>query len=357
MKNTKYQSLVIEAIVFDLSLFADIVIPENGGTNMHTTKSDNISVEFTKMQDEAFLRETKANLAYDKYAKKVNIAKRKGKTYEFFKKDRANPANTKQLKEGLTPDPSKLSITSTTASIDQYGDWQIFSDVTVDTSMHDLISVSRSTLARQAAESYDIMTRNKLVSEAGKLYCGGRSDNSAMTDNDKITLAAIVKAVALLKADNIPPAVGGDYVMYIHPHVWHDLILDPDWQKFHVNNPGNMEAGELGRIAGCRFIETTHAKISKGKDTEGTVLGGGSEGDIPLYHNIIVGAEAYAIIDLANEGVQMKTVLPHASIADPLGQRASVGFKMWFGIAVTDKLAIYDVICTSPEFANVAQAN
>lgn len=347
MKNKKYQSLVIEAIVFDLSLFADVIIPENGATNMHTTDSANISVEFTKMQDEAFLRETKANLAYDRYAKKVNIAKRKGKTYEFFKKDRANPANTKKLKEGYTPDPSKLSITSFTANIEQYGDWQLFSDVTVDTSMHDLISVSRSTLSRQAAESYDIMARNELVAEAGKIYCGGRASVSAMTTNDKITLAAVVKAVAMLKADNIPPAVGGDYVMYIHPHVWHDLILDPDWQKFHVNNPSNMEAGELGRIAGCRFIETTHAKIT---------TDGGST-NIPLYHNIILGSEAYALIDLANQGVQMKTVLPQASIADPLGQRASVGFKMWFGIAITDELAMYDVVCTSPEFASTASAN
>lgn len=347
MKNNKYQSLVIEAIVFDLSLFADVIIPENGGTNMHTTGSSNISVEFTKMQDEAFLRETKANLAYDKYAKRVNIAKRKGKTYEFFKKDRANPANTKKLEEGWTPDPSKLSITSFTANIEQYGDWQLFSDVTVDTSMHDLISVSRGTLSRQAAESYDIMTRNTLVAEAGKLYCGGRSGASAMTANDKITLAAIVKAVALLKADNIPPAVGGDYVMYIHPHVWHDLILDSDWQKFHVNNPSNMESGELGRIAGCRFIETTQTKITED--------GGTSE--IPLYHNIIVGSEAYALIDLANKGVEMKTVLPQASIADPLGQRASVGFKMWFGIAILDELAMYDVVCTSPEFAANVSAN
>lgn len=347
MKSNKYQSLVIEAIVFDLSLFADVIIPENGGTNMHTAESANISVEFTKMQDEAFLRETKANLAYDKYAKKVNIAKRKGKTYEFFKKDRANPNNTKKLKEGWTPDPSKLSITSFTANIEQYGDWQLFSDVTVDTSMHDLISVSRGTLSRQAAESYDIMTRDMLVAEAGKLYCGGRSGASAMTANDKITLAAIVKAVALLKADNIPPAVGGDYVMFIHPHVWHDLILDPDWQKFHVNNPSNMESGELGRIAGCRFIETTQTKITED---------GGST-KIPLYHNIIVGSEAYALIDLANKGVEMKTVLPQASIADPLGQRASVGFKMWFGIAILDELAMYDVVCTSPEFAANVSAN
>lgn len=347
MKNTKYQSLVIEAIVFNLSLFDNVVIPANGGTNMHTTDSANISVEFTKMQDEAFLRETKANLAYDKYAKKVNISKRKGKTYEFFKKDRANPANTKKLKEGWTPDPSKLSITSFTANIEQYGDWQLHSDVSIDTSLHDLIDVSRVTLSRQAAESYDIMTRNTLVAEAGKLYCGGRAGASSMTANDKITLAAIVKAVALLKADNIPPAVGGDYVMFIHPHVWHDLILDPDWQKFHVNNPSNMESGELGRIAGCRFIETTQTKITKD----------GGTSSIPLYHNIIVGSEAYALIDLANKGVEMKTVLPQASIADPLGQRASVGFKMWFGIAILDELAMYDVVCTSPEFAANVTAN
>ena len=352
MENNKYQSLVIEAIVFDLSLFADVIIPENGGTNMHTTESANISVEFTKMQDEAFLRETKANLAYDKYAKKVNIAKRKGKTYEFFKKDRANPANTKPLEEGWTPDPSKLSITSFTANIEQYGDWQLHSDVSIDTSLHDLIDISRVTLSRQAAESYDIMTRNTLVAEAGKLYCGGRSGVSAMTANDKITIAAIVKAVALLKADNIPPAAGGDYVMFIHPHVWHDLILDPDWQKFHVNNPSNMESGELGRIAGCRFIETTQTKITKDGGTED-----GGTASIPLYHNIIVGSEAYALIDLANKGVEMKTVLPQASIADPLGQRASVGFKMWFGIAILDELAMYDVVCTSPEFAANVSAN
>lgn len=347
-------------VVFDLQLFADTVVPGNIATNMHTTSSANISPEFQKAQDEDFLRQVKAKLTMVTYARKKNVGKRKGKTIQHFKVDRTSPSNTRRLTEGYTPDPSKLTITDVTGSIAQYGDYHVFTDEVMDTSMHDLISVSKRAQARQAAEAQDKFTRDLLVSGASQvLYCPPVTNGVAgtapsaltgMTTNCRLTVAVVVKAVAMLKADDIPPAVGDNYVMLIHPHVWHDLILDPEWQKFHVNSPANMEDGELGRIAGCIFVDTSRAKIT---------VDGGADSNLPVYHNIILGSEAYEVLDLSGEGVKFLVKLPSTTndTSDPLGQRATVGHKFWWGGMILDELALIDVRSCSTEFAGVAEAN
>ena len=64
------------------------------------------------------------------------------------------------------------------------------------------------------------------------------------------------------KADKI----GDSYVAIIHPDVSYDLMSDAAWQNVKDYDPKDWYEGEIGKIAGCRFVETTEAKVFHAQD-------------------------------------------------------------------------------------------
>lgn len=60
--------------------------------------------------------------------------------------------------------------------------------------------------------------------------------------------------------------IDGDYVAIIHPDVAYDLMNDPKWESLNTYQPKNVYAGEIGRLYGVRFVETSEAKIFHGDD-------------------------------------------------------------------------------------------
>jgi N4-gp56 family major capsid protein len=79
----------------------------------------------------------------------------------------------------------------------------------------------------------------------------------------------------------------------------------------------NLFEGEIGRVAGIRFVETTEAKIfAKGA------------GEKDVYSTLVLGANAYGVTDVEGGGLQhIVKQLGSAGTADPLNQRATVGWK------------------------------
>jgi len=85
---------------------------------------------------------------------------------------------------------------------------------------------------------------------------------------------------------------------------------DNDWKYPHQYvNTDNIYAGELGAIAGVRFVETTEAKIFAGA--------GASSANV--YATMILGKNAYGVTDIAGGGLQhIVKQLGSAGTADPL---------------------------------------
>lgn len=56
----------------------------------------------------------------------------------------------------------------------------------------------------------------------------------------------------------------------LHPYVAYDLMRDSEWIDAHkYAQPENLYEGEIGEIAGVRFVQTTEAKIYCGADLAG----------------------------------------------------------------------------------------
>lgn len=298
---------MFDIMMINLQVFANVV---------QTTLLSGLSAENKTFYDMTLLDEAQAALVHDQFAQKRPIPMNGGKTIEF-RKFASLPKATTPLTEGVTPDGKSLNVTAVTATVAQYGDYITQSDVLELTSIDNTIVEATKILGRQAGLTLDTITRNVLQSGTNVTYCP-KSDGSEVTSRAgldatcQLTVKVVQQVVAKLKGQNAP-TINGKYVAIIHPYVAYSLMRDPEWIDAHkYAQPDNLFTGEIGEIAGVRFVETTEAKVYQGG----------------VFGTLIMGANAYGVTEITGGGLQ--TIIKQkgsAGTADPLDQRSSIGWK------------------------------
>ena len=296
-------------MLINLQLFA-------GTPNTNVTGDSGLSPEMKTFYDMTLIDEASPNLIHDQFGQKRPIPANGGKKIEF-RKFASLPKALTPLTEGVTPDGKKLTVTAIEAEVAQYGDYMVQSDVLELTSIDNTIVEATKVLGRQAGLTLDTITRNILHSATNKWFCP-KADGTAVTDNNGLddtcvlTVDVIKQVVADLKANNAPK-INGDYVAIIHPYVTYDLMSDPEWIESHkYAKPDNLYEGEIGKVAGVRFVETSEAKVYEGG----------------IFGTLILADGAYGVTEITGGGLQ--TIVKQkgsAGTADPLDQRSSVGWK------------------------------
>ena len=301
----------------NLQLFAEVQ------TTLLTGAADqtgNLSAEMKTFYDMTLIDEAAANLVHDQFGQKRPIPMGSGKTIEFRKFAALTKALT-PLTEGVTPDGKGLTVSTVTATVNQYGDYITQSDVLELTALDNTILEATKLLGRQAGLTLDTVVRNVLHSGTNVTYCPKVAADGAETavtsraslDNTcQLTVKVLQQVVAKLRAQNAP-TIGGKYVAIIHPYVAYDLMRDPEWVDAHkYAAPENLYAGEIGEVAGIRFVQTSEAKIYPGG----------------VFGTLVFGDGAYGVTEITGGGLQ--TIVKQkgsAGTADPLDQRSSVGWK------------------------------
>ena len=296
---------------FNLQLFANEV---------QTTLLSGLTAEMKTFYDMTLIDEAQANLVHDQFGQKRPIPKNGGKTIEFRKFAALTKALT-PLTEGVTPDGKGLTVSTITATVSQYGDYITQSDVLELTSLDNTILEATKLLGRQAGLTLDTIVRNVMQSGTNVTYCPKVAADGAETsvtsragldDSCQLTVKVLQQVVAKLRAQNAP-TINGKYVAIIHPYVAYDLMRDPEWQDAHkYAKPENLYEGEIGEIAGIRFVQTSEAKIYSGG----------------VFGTLVFGDGAYGVTEITGGGLE--TIVKQkgsAGTADPLDQRSSVGWK------------------------------
>jgi N4-gp56 family major capsid protein len=151
-------------------------------------------------------------------------------------------------------------------------------------------------------------------------YANGRVSRVTVAAGDVLTVLEIRKAVRFLKNQKARPVAGGDYVAFVNPNTTFDLQSDTAWKDPHTyQDTTNLYSGEIGRLYGVRFIESTETKVFTGAGAAG----------IDVNATIIVGANAYGMIPL--QGGDLDFIfknLGESGTADPLNQRWTSGWKV-----------------------------
>ena len=298
---------MFDIMMINLQVFANQV---------QTTLLSGLSAENKTFYDMTLLDEAQAALVHDQFAQKRPIPMNGGKTIEF-RKFASLPKATTPLTEGVTPDGKSLNVTAVTATVAQYGDYITQSDVLELTSIDNTIVEATKILGRQAGLTLDTVTRNVLQSGTNVTYCPKSSGDevtsrAGLDATCQLTVKVVQHVVAKLKGQNAP-TINGKYVAIIHPYVAYSLMRDPEWIDAHkYAQPDNLFTGEIGEIAGVRFVETTEAKVYEGG----------------VFGTLIMGTNAYGVTEITGGGLQ--TIIKQkgsAGTADPLDQRSSIGWK------------------------------
>lgn len=293
-------------------------------TLKNTVGSNDLSPEMKTFYDKTLLKFAKANLVHDQFAQKRNIPKGGGKTIEFRKYSQLPKALT-ALTEGVTPDGQNLNVTAVTATVAQYGGYITLSDVLLLTAIDNNLVEAIELLGDQAGRTLDTITREVLVGGTNVLYAGGRAARTAITATDKLTVMDIKKAVRELKV-GLAKKIDGSYVAIIHPDCEFDLENDDEWiNASQYAGSTQIFEGEIGKLYGVRFVETTEAKIWA---KAGAPITEGGTDKISVYATLVMGANAYGTTMV--EGGGLETIvkqLGSGGTADPLNQRATAGWK------------------------------
>lgn len=246
---------------------------QNFSENIQTTLSPGLSAEMKTFYDMTLIDEAQANLVHDQFGQKRPIPANGGKVIEFRKFAPLAKATT-PLTEGVTPDGKQLSVSTVSATVSQYGDYITQSDMLELTALDNTILESAKLLGRQAGATLDTVVRNVMHSGTNVIYAEKKGEDGSeevlsramLDENCPITVELIQRAVAKLRAQNAP-TINGKYVGIVHPYVAYDLMRDSEWIDAHkYAQPENLYEGEIGEIAGVRFVQTTEAKIYAGED-------------------------------------------------------------------------------------------
>jgi len=212
--------------------------------------------------------------------------------------------------EGVPPAEEALSIGYAEYSVTQKGRLVGMTDVAMALSPFDLLSIAAEKVAFDAK-----MTVDRSIATAVKAGTGVTLPALA---GSVLAAVDIRKWVVALKAAHVPTFPDGFYLCMAHPAVIYDLQSDTTiggWlEASKYADPSRLLNGEIGRMWGVRFIETT----------VGTVTAGSPD----TYTTTIFGPDYFAFGDL--QSIQSYMVRPGGDHSDPLAQKALVGYKgMW----------------------------
>lgn len=288
-----------------------------------------LSDEMKVFYEKTLIDLAEAKLVHNQFGDEYDIPANGGKTIEFRQFAPLAKAMT-PISEGVTPTGNTLSVSTITATVDQYGDYIEVSDILDMTAIDNVIVQSTKLLGSQAGRTLDSVTRDVLCGGTNVILVGDRQDRAHLTATDTLNVDVFNQAATVLAAQNAE-YIDDSYVAIIHPYAKYDLITSPAWIDIHkYADPTAIYEGEIGKIGNIRFVESTEAKIWN----DSTCPSDGGSGNLSVFGTIVLGAHAYGKTRLANGGLQ-HIVKPLGAGQDPLNQRATIG---WKATAVAERL-------------------
>ena len=285
--------------------FQLLALNPNTTTDTNSTTGNDLSAEMKTYYSDYLIDTASPRLVHDQFGQKHLIPKNGGKTIEFRKYDPL-PKLTKAITEGVTPDGQKLTVETVTANVDQYGGYVTITDMLDLTAIDNNMVQSTKLIGNQAGATLDTITRDVINGGTSKQYGDSQTINARYlltggeaSGNTYLTVDAIRLAARYLKTQNAEK-IGDSYVAIIHPDISYDLTSDPNWKDVKTYcDPKDMYDGEIGKIAGVRFVETTEAKIFHADDLSAAsrnLTGASASGAVVTISETLTSADIEKIV-------------------------------------------------------------
>lgn len=295
-----------------------------------------VSQQAQTFYDRTLLERLKPKLVFLQYGQKKPIPKREGATGNWRRFTSLSPATT-PLVEGVTPQGDRLVVEYVSATVQGYGNFVYLTDLLDMAGIDPVATETVELMGENAAETLDIVVRDVVARGTNVYRVNGKADRNLVAADDIIDGATMRRARRIMARNNAKPVPGaGAYIGIVHPDVAYDIMGDPAWVNAN-QYAGSQKIfdGEIGKMHGVRYIESTLAPIFEGEGA----------GDIDVYGTIILAANGYGVPDIAGSS-KPKTIiksLGSGGTSDPLEQRSSIGWKAYLAAVRLDELCILRV--------------
>lgn len=275
------------------------------------------------------------------------------------------PLATTPLVEGVTPGGSLLTNQDYTVQLFQYGDFVTITDVIEDTHTDPILQQTTDILGEQAAVTVETLRFNVLVAGTNVWYANLVSTRAGiitaitLADQRRVTTglnrqnARKITSVVSSNPDFNTTSVEAAYMAVCHPDLESDIRNMTGFVPVAKYGPHTSPfEGEIGSVEQVRYLTSTVIApfLNAGGTTgAGTTFRstGGSNNDV--YPILVFGRDAYGIVPLKGKSSMTPMVVnPKPAAGDPLGQRGTVGWKLWTNTVILQDafMARLEVACS-----------
>lgn len=256
------------------------------------------------------------------------------------------PLATTPLVEGVTPTGRTLANQDYTVQLAQYGDFITITDVVNDTHPDDILAVATDVLGENAAETVETLRFNVLKAGVNVFYANQVAGRSAvatkisLADQRRVTTALSrqnakkITSVVASTPDYNTKSVEAAFVAVVHPDLETDIRDMTGFKPVADYGPHTTPwEGEIGSVEQVRYIGTTIAKPFEGTGVvvaSAPTLRSNGGVNIDVYPVLYFARDAFGIVPLkGKDSMTPMVVNPRPAAGDPLGQRGTVGWKLW----------------------------
>lgn len=257
----------------------------------------NLSPEMAIYYDKVFLDRAVMEQKYNFLAIKKTFAKNSGKTVYFTRQTAMTP-KTAALSEGTTPTGTAFTSSTISATVSEYGDYTEFSSMysltTIDAGLKEKIEG----LGTWAGESLDTILRNTMLASSTIQYASAstaRTQTSAITTSDVLSVAELRKAFNTLYVNKAPKFENGNYRGAISAQGLLELQGDTtagNWININIYNGAEnaemVKKGVIGRLYGFDLVPTNNQYSQSSTVT--------------VYSSFFAGKGAVAEVDISGGG-------------------------------------------------------
>lgn len=243
----------------------------NTQTTLNTASTTFLNKDYREKKTLAWAR---TKMIHAKFGQKRPIPEHNGKRVEFRRWDTFDPNEAMTpLTEGVTPTGLALSQTNVEAEVAQYGAYVEISDMLKKTNYANDLKEVPALLGELMGTVLEWITRDAMNAGTNVQFANGKTERVALTANDKLTVDEIRKAVRTLKKAKARKFNGSEtggkpgsrkphFICICSPDAVYDLQSDPLWQDVSkYSNAEQIYDGEIGRLFGVVFVESTEAKV------------------------------------------------------------------------------------------------
>lgn len=235
--------------------------------------------------------------------------------------------------EGVPTTAVSMTATNVTGTTAQFDAAVSISDILAYVSFGDVMKEAISRLAYNAGLSIDTVVRGE-ITNSGTAQGATGVYWSAVPATGVLSIGEIKKAVRTLRRNDAMEQTDGYFAAVVHPDALYDLMTDTstggwiDANKYTDAQVQSLLKGEVGKMHGVRFLETSNGRVRGSSYATGSAVVASAS----LYISSVFGRDAFGVTDLQNLKTYVKG-FESGGTGDPTEKVATAGWKTLFGVA------------------------